>query len=47
MAYPVFDLHCDTASMLCLRDAPGGVREALEVPEELMPAWWRVRSTFR
>lgn len=38
MAYPVFDLHCDTASMLCLRDAPGGVREALEVPEELMPA---------
>ena len=38
MAFPVFDLHCDTASMLCLRDVPMEVQEAFEVPEELMPA---------
>lgn len=38
MAFPVFDLHCDTASILCLHDVPAEVKEAFELPDDLMPA---------
>ena len=38
MAYPVFDLHCDTATMLSLRNVPADVVMAAGVPEALIPA---------
>lgn len=38
MAFPVFDLHCDTASILCLRDVPAEVKEAFGLSDDLMPA---------
>ena len=38
MAYPVFDLHCDTATMLSLRNVPADVVMAAGVPEAFIPA---------
>lgn len=37
MAYPVLDLHCDTASMLCLHDAPADVVARIGIPEAFIP----------
>ena len=38
MAFPVFDLHCDTASMLCLRNVSEEIVAAIGIPDALVPA---------